>query len=181
MATTLPAAAAAPVPTATSAGFSSLSPLKVSDVQRSSVSISASPVPLQISLFPLDVKLKAGQSTNLLCEATSAVTLTWMFRYNAFLPGNVEVVMEGSTKSSLTIHNMTVDNSGDYMCVATPAGDSSSSLHTVASVIFLGTLCVVYVYVCVGVVYVRGCVLVKRMNTCTFSPFYRNNNHRSCT
>ena len=80
-----------------------------------------------------------GQSADLLCEATSAVTLTWLFRYTSFLPGNVEVV-EGPTKSSLTIHNMTADNGGEYVCVATLAG--SSPLYAIASVIFLGMLCV---------------------------------------
>eukprot|EP00731_Ephydatia_muelleri_P014646 Em0008g366a len=130
METTFPAAV--PAPTASSASSSTVSSLKVSDIQRSSVSISA---PLQLSLFPSDIRLKVGQSADLLCEATSAVMLTWLFRYTSFLPGNVEVV-EGPTKSSLTIHNMTADNGGEYVCVATLAG--SSPLYAIASVIFLG-------------------------------------------
>ncbi|KAL5491715.1 hypothetical protein EMCRGX_G017065 [Ephydatia muelleri] len=129
METTFPAAV--PAPTASSASSSTVSSLKVSDIQRSSVSISA---PLQLSLFPSDIRLKVGQSADLLCEATSAVMLTWLFRYTSFLPGNVEVV-EGPTKSSLTIHNMTADNGGEYVCVATLAG--SSPLYAIASVIFL--------------------------------------------
>eukprot|EP00731_Ephydatia_muelleri_P033471 Em0030g28a len=129
METTLPAAV--PAPTPSSASSSTVSSLKASDIQRSSVSISA---PLQISLFPSDIRLKVGQSANLLCEATSAVTLTWLFRYTSFLPWNVEVV-EGQTQSSLTIHSMTADNGGEYVCVATLAGNSP--LYTISSVIFL--------------------------------------------
>ena len=49
-------------------------------------------------------------------------------------------MVEGPTKSSLTIHNMTADNGGEYVCVATLAG--SSPLYAIASVIFLGMLCV---------------------------------------
>ena len=39
--------------------------------------------------------------------------------------------MEGPTKSSLTIHNMTADNGGEYVCVATLAG--SSPLYAISS------------------------------------------------
>ena len=93
---------------------------------------------LQISVRPLGVNLAAGQTTTLYCEATLPAKLTWLFRFNSLLPGNLEVVTDGPTKSSLTIHNMTEGNSGIYACSS--AAEGGDPVYEFATVTFLGKL-----------------------------------------